>query len=128
VKLSLLCLMLLAVPALSTGSTLTFETQGVLFGFTPGQATYNGTIGTSGNAVFSIDPVLTGPTTGTLDLTFTNLTPLTFFNGSDAGGSAVQQFALDNLTFIVPEPATNLFIAAGLIALETVNRWPRRRP
>jgi hypothetical protein len=199
-KLSVLCLMLLTVPAVSTGSTLTFDEfgitpaigvnglkmPGVLFGFTPGQATYNGTIGTSGtsgNAVFSIDPVLMGPTTGTLDLTFTYLTPLlqfdivlqsifpiddsssgpdggpaytvllsngttltgsttpqpdgfysegqfqysgdaisgatiTFFSGSDAGGSAVQQFGLDNLTFVAPEPATNLLIAVGLIALE----------
>ena len=93
-KLSVLCLMLLTVPAVSTGSTLTFDEfgitpaidvnglkmPGVLFGFTPGQATYNGTIGTSGNAVFSIDPVLMGPTTGTLDLTFTYLTPILQFD------------------------------------------------
>jgi hypothetical protein len=83
VKLSL-SLLLLTVPVLAVANTLTFDefgtgslvdvnalhAQGVLLGFTSGQATYNGMIGTSGNAVLSIDPVLMGPTTGTLTFAF----------------------------------------------------------
>jgi hypothetical protein len=94
-KLSLLCLMLLfTVPEVSVATPLTFDefgtspsidvnglhTQGVLFGFTPGQAMYNWMIGTSGNAVLTSDPVLMGPTTGTLTLAFDVPTPLLQFD------------------------------------------------
>ena len=93
-KLSLLCLLLLTIPGLSIAGTLTFAefgaatpidanglyTQGVLFEFTPGPTTYNGVLGTSGNAVFSIDPILMGPTDGTLTLTFDFATSLLRFD------------------------------------------------
>jgi len=93
-KLSIACVILLTIPFVSSASTLTFEelgttpavdvnglhTQGVLFSFTPGQAAYNGTIGTAGNAVLSIDPVLMGPSSGTLTLVFDLPTPLLQFD------------------------------------------------
>jgi hypothetical protein len=44
--------------------------EGVTFLFGPGSADFNGVIGTAGNSVFLTDPVLTGPTTGTLTLVF----------------------------------------------------------
>ena len=47
-----------------------FHTQGVTFSFAPGQASYNQSIGTAGNALLSVDPVLSGPTSGVLTLTF----------------------------------------------------------
>jgi len=90
VKFSLL-LLLLAVPEVSVANSIFFNelgsgplidvnglhTQGVLFGFVAGPASYNGTIGTSGNAVWSIDPVLSGPTTGILTFAFD--VPVTMF-------------------------------------------------
>ena len=57
-----------------------FHTQGVTFGFAPGSATYNEWIGTDGNALLSVDPVLSGSTNGTLTLTFDNPTPLLAFD------------------------------------------------
>ena len=80
----LLCLLLFTVPELSNASTIDFSelgfassldvdglhVQGVQFGFSPGQALYNGMVGTLGTSVWSIDPVLTGPTTGTLTIGF----------------------------------------------------------
>ena len=54
--------------------------QGVTFGFAPGQAIYNQTIGTAGNAVLLVDPVLSGPTSGVLSLTFDAPTPLLQFD------------------------------------------------
>ena len=47
-----------------------FHFEGVLFDFSPGHAFFNQTIGTNGNAEFSTDPVLGGPTTGILGLSF----------------------------------------------------------
>ena len=47
-----------------------FHTQGLTFSFAPGQASYNQSIGTAGNALLSVDPVLSGPTSGVLTLTF----------------------------------------------------------
>jgi hypothetical protein len=156
--------------------------DGVLIGFSPGTAYYNQTIGTSGNAVFSIDPMLSGPTTETLTFSFgqnmsglsfdvllESIFPLddsafgwnggpaysvllsngqhfdgatepqpdgfysegqfsyegaafngavvTFFSGTDAGGAPVIAFGVDNLTYQAPEPATLLFLGAGLVAL-----------
>lgn len=89
-----LCLMLLAGTEASFGGMVVFSelglnpaidvnglhSQGVLYGFTNEQATYNGVIGTSSNTVFSVDPVLSGPTTGTLLLTFDDPTPLLAFD------------------------------------------------
>ena len=53
---------------------------GVTFQFSPGEADYNGQIGTAGTAVLVSDPLLTGPTTGTLTLTFDDPTPLLQFD------------------------------------------------
>ena len=57
-----------------------FHTQGVTFGFAPGQAIYNQSVGTAGTAVFSVDPVLSGPTSGILTLAFDYATPLLAFD------------------------------------------------
>ena len=57
-----------------------FHIQGVTFGFSPGRAFYNQTVGTSGNALLSVDPVLSGPTSGILTLTFDYATPLLAFD------------------------------------------------
>lgn len=54
--------------------------QGVLFGFSPDQAWFNQEVGTAGNAVLSVDPVLAGPTSGVLSLTFDTPTPLLQFD------------------------------------------------
>ena len=54
--------------------------QGVLFGFAAGQTRFNQTVGTAGNAVLSIDPVLSGPTPGVLTLSFDIPTPLLQFD------------------------------------------------
>jgi len=54
--------------------------QGVLFGFAAGQTQFNQTVGTAGNAVLSIDPVLSGPTTGVLTLSFDIPTSLLQFD------------------------------------------------
>ena len=86
-------LLLLAAPA-AFAATLNFDefgttplidvnglhTQGVTFGFTPGQAFYNQSVGTSGNALLSIDPVLSGSTSGVLTLTFDYATSLLRFD------------------------------------------------
>ena len=201
----LLCLILLTIPEHSTASTIDFtelgfgssidvnglHLQGVQFGFAPGLALYNGVAGTTGTTEWSIDPVLLGPTTGTLTLGFDVPTPIlgfdivlqsifplddvvmganggpaftvslspgvtqtgstapqpngvysegrfqyvgvpitsasiTFFNGMDMGGMPVMAFALDNLTFGIPEPATVWLIAAGLIGAGAFKRYPRR--
>src|SRR5262245_25171853 len=44
--------------------------SGVTFAFAPGQSTYNSSIGTDGNTMLVSDPLLTGPTSQTLFLTF----------------------------------------------------------
>jgi len=89
-----LFVLLLAVPGVSPAVTLTFaefgtaplsdvnglHTQGVTFGFTPGQAFYNQSIGTAGTALLSVDPVLSGSTDGVLTLTFDYSTPLLQFD------------------------------------------------
>jgi hypothetical protein len=54
--------------------------QGVLFNFIPGLASYNQMVGTAGNAVLSIDPVLSGSTSGTLTMTFDQPTTLLQFD------------------------------------------------
>jgi hypothetical protein len=53
---------------------------GLTFGFLPGVALYNGAVGTEGNAVFSDDPLLTGPASGLLTLTFDVPTTLLQFD------------------------------------------------
>ena len=82
--LSPLLLTLLVFPASSFASTLTFDefgtspllnvdgmhVFGVTFHFSPGSADYNGQIGTAGLTVLVSDPLLTGPTTGTLSIAF----------------------------------------------------------
>jgi hypothetical protein len=87
-------LLLLMLPACSLAATLHFDefgtspllnadgmhVFGVTFHFSPGSADYNGQIGTSGLAVLVSDPLLTGPTTGTLTLAFDNPTPLLQFD------------------------------------------------
>jgi len=78
-----LVLLLLAAPSswagsiqfseLGTASLLDvngLQINGVQFGFAPGQGIFNQQIGTAGTAVLSIDPVLSGPTTGILTLQF----------------------------------------------------------
>jgi hypothetical protein len=92
--LSLLLLTLLVFPVSSLAATLTFDefgaspllnvdgmhVFGVTFHFSPGSADYNGQIGTAGLTVLVSDPLLTGPTTGTLTITFDNPTPLLQFD------------------------------------------------
>src|SRR5258708_28760285 len=89
-----LFVLLLAVPGVSPAATFTFaefgtaplidvngfHTQGVTFGFTPGQAVYDQSIGTAGTALLSVDPVLSGSTDGVLTLTFDYSTPLLQFD------------------------------------------------
>jgi hypothetical protein len=53
---------------------------GVTFQFSPGLAEYNGTIGSSGITVLVSDPVLTGPSAGTLTFAFDDPTPLLQFD------------------------------------------------
>jgi hypothetical protein len=79
-----LFVLLLAAPGASWAATINFaefgtaplvdvngfHIQGVTFGFAPGQAFYNQSVGTVGNAVLSIDPVLSGSTSGVLTLAF----------------------------------------------------------
>ena len=94
-KLSVLSpLLLLMLPVCSFAGTLHFDefgtspllsvdgmhVFGVTFHFSPGSADYNGQIGTSGTAVLVSDPLLTGPTTGTLTLAFDDPTPLLQFD------------------------------------------------
>ena len=92
-KLSVLSLLLM-LPVCSFAGTLHFDefgtspllsvegmhVFGVTFHFSPGSADYNGQIGTSGTAVLVSDPLLTGPTTGTLTLAFDDPTPLLQFD------------------------------------------------
>jgi hypothetical protein len=54
--------------------------NGVRFLFSPGQAIFNETIGTEGAAVLSVDPVLSGPTDGTLYLVFDQPAPFLQFD------------------------------------------------
>ena len=54
--------------------------QNVQFGFSPDQAFFNQIVGTDGTAVLSIDPVLTGPTTGALTIAFDSPTTLLRFD------------------------------------------------
>jgi hypothetical protein len=89
-----LLLVLFMLPACSFATTLYFDefgtssplsvdelhVFGVTFGFSPGTADYNGQIGTPGFAVLVSDPLLTGPTTGTLTLAFDTPTPLLQFD------------------------------------------------
>jgi hypothetical protein len=89
-----LLLMLFMLPARSFATTLYFDefgtssplsvdglrVFGVTFGFSLGTADYNGHIGTSGSAVLVSDPLLAGPTTGTLTLAFDTPTPLLQFD------------------------------------------------
>jgi PEP-CTERM motif len=90
----LLCLLLLSVPDISTASTIDFSElgfggpvdvdglhrQGVQFEFSPGQAVFNGTVGTLRTTVWSIDPVLVGPATGILTIGFDVPTPVLSFD------------------------------------------------
>jgi hypothetical protein len=89
-----LCLLLLGTHSTSCATTIQFDElgtaspinvngvhiQGVLFGFSPDVAFFNDVVGTAGNAVLSVDPVLSGPTSGTLTLTFDLPTPLLRFD------------------------------------------------
>jgi hypothetical protein len=82
--LSPLLLTLLVFPASSLATTLTFDefgtspllnvdgmhVSGVTFHFSSGSADYNGQIGTAGLTSLVSDPLLTGPTTGTLTFAF----------------------------------------------------------
>jgi hypothetical protein len=200
-KLLTLAALLLGARNASLAATLRFDelgtdalidvnglyVQNVHFGFSPDQAFFNQIIGTDGFAVLSIDPVLTGPTTGALTIAFdapttllrfdilmqsiftiddSNLGPnggpaytvllsngmtlsgsttpqqngvysegefvysgdaidnavISFFSGTDAGGSPVLAFGLDNLTYdapesSAPEPPTIFGLGAGLLAI-----------
>jgi PEP-CTERM motif len=54
--------------------------NGVLIGFSTSESIYNQIVGTAGNAILSIDPVLSGPTTGILTFTFDIPTPFLKFD------------------------------------------------
>jgi hypothetical protein len=89
-----LCMLLLGPANASWAATLRFDelgtdalidvnglhVQNVRFGFSPDQAFFNQIIGTDGFAVLSIDPVLTGPTTGALTIAFDAPTSLLRFD------------------------------------------------
>ena len=89
-----LCLLLLGAHTTSWATTIAFSElgtaspinvnglhiEGVLFSFSPDEAFFNEVVGTAGNAVLSIDPVLGGSTSGTLTLTFDVPTPLLKFD------------------------------------------------
>src|SRR5664279_3479415 len=89
-----LCLLLLGPLSTSWATTIQFDElgtvspidvngihiQGVMFGFSPYRAFFNEVVGTAGNAVLSVDPVLSGPTSGALTLTFDLPTPLLRFD------------------------------------------------
>ena len=89
-----LCGLLLGVASASRAATIRFDElgtdtlvdvnglhiQNVQFGFSPDQAFFNEIVGTDGNAVLSIDPVLTGPTTGILTIAFDAPTTLLQFD------------------------------------------------
>ena len=88
------CVLLLGIGNSSPAATIRFDelgtdalidvnglhVQNVHFGFSPDQAFFNQIIGTDGTAVFSIDPVLTGPTTGALAIGFDSPTTLLRFD------------------------------------------------
>jgi hypothetical protein len=92
--LSPLLLTLLVFPASSLATTLTFDefgtspllnvdglyVSGVTFHFSSGSADYNGQIGTAGLTSLVSDPLLTGPTTGTLTFSFDVPTSLLRFD------------------------------------------------
>ena len=94
VRLLPLCVVLLGVGNSSPAATIRFDelgtdalidvnglhVQNVHFGFSPEQAFFNQIVGTDGTAVLSIDPVLTGPTTGTLTIGFDSPTTLLRFD------------------------------------------------
>ena len=94
VRLLPLCVMLLGIGTSSQAATLRFDElgtdalidvnglhiQNVQFGFSPEQAFFNQIVGTEGTAVLSIDPVLTGPATGTLTIAFEAPTTLLRFD------------------------------------------------
>lgn len=77
-------LLALLTPVSSFGTTLSFDefgttspiegnkfqVFGVTLGLSPDSALYNGMIGSDGNAVWAQDPLLTGPTSDILTLTF----------------------------------------------------------
>ena len=78
-----LCLLLLGAQSTTWSETIQFNElgaapvnvngvhlKGVLFSFSSNSALLNDVVGTAGNAVLSIDPVLSGPTNGTLTLIF----------------------------------------------------------
>jgi hypothetical protein len=54
--------------------------NGVQFAFAPGQAIFNQQIGTAGTSVLSVDPVLSGPTTGILSFQFDQPTQFLSFD------------------------------------------------
>ena len=88
------CVVLLGIGNSSPAATIRFDelgtdalidvnglhVQNVHFGFSPDQAFFNQIIGTDGTVVFSIDPVLTGPTTGALTIGFVSPTTLLRFD------------------------------------------------
>lgn len=68
---------------LGTGSPVDANNQhllGVLFQFSGGSAQYNGVVGSAGNTALVSDPVLMGPTSGTLSLTFDRPTTILAFD------------------------------------------------
>ena len=93
-KAAALLPLLLLLTAPSSATTLTFDefgssplvnvdglhAFGLTFHFTGGTADYNAAIGTSGAAVLVTDPLLSGPTTGTLTLDFDVATPTLDFD------------------------------------------------
>ena len=92
--LSTLLLALLLFPADSSATALNFDefgtssllnadafsASGVTFHFSAGTAYYDGQIGIGGFAVLVSDPLLSGPTTGTLAMDFDSPTSLLKFN------------------------------------------------
>jgi hypothetical protein len=52
---------------------------------------------------------------------------VSFFNGTDAGGSPVGEFGLDNLTFSAAEPASALGLGTALLVLGIIGRRRRSR-
>jgi hypothetical protein len=94
VRLLPLCVVLLGIGNSSPAATIRFDelgtdalidvnglhVQNVHFGFSPEQAFFNQIVGTEGTAVLSIDPVLTGPTTGALTIAFDSPTTLLRFD------------------------------------------------
>ena len=154
-KLSLLCLLLLAAPEVSPASTLLFSqlevgplidinalhTQGALFGFAPGQAAYHGATGAGGTFV-----TLGFEAPGSILEFDTVLQSIFDIEGSDTGSNEGPPYSeshfpysgraidgavirllngLDNLVFGAPESGTSTLMAAGLIGLGTLKRCRR---